>query len=191
MDWSTVVTSVISSLLGAAAISAGIAFLVKHFITRSIDIKFEQFKERQRLELQEMARRKAAAFDKQAGVYAKFVSVVFALRHTVREVTTAEGSLSIEAMAKFEVERRNFWSFVTENRAFLPDHMLSALHEFTQIETSFQLYAELIAHGDTQEMRGEALRKIRFEGERLDASYLELLREVQAYIGLSAAQHDV
>jgi len=88
MDWKNILASVIVSLISSSVIASAIVYILKRSFDKSLDLKYEQWLERFKLEAQEQSRRKSKLFDKQAQVYQISLTLVYRLRNIARDLKT-------------------------------------------------------------------------------------------------------
>jgi len=85
MNWQIILTSVVTSLVSSSVITAGIIYILKKSIDRTIDYRFEKSLEESRLNSQEKVRRQATIYDKQLEVLREILALTYRLRNASRD----------------------------------------------------------------------------------------------------------
>jgi len=193
MDWQTIFTAVVASLLSSSLITAGIIYLVKKGIDRAIDLRYEKLLEEMKLQTQENARRKAALYDQQSKVLQELVAQVHRLRRLARDLSLLYGSQKPnekksrewkEAYQELESRFSAFREFISNNRTLLTDEYLAAQHDIGGLVSNVKAYHQLFDRQMDKTKADEFLGAIQEALVRLDDEYLRLLNQAQIRLGI-------
>lgn len=129
MDWKTLSTSIIASLVGSGILTSVVAYFLKKSFDRTIDLKYEQLLDKYKQELQEQTRRHGELFDQQSKAFQKLLALVYRLRNIARDLsrfaTIDEVKRLIEEHHKYTQELQNE---LFEFRAILPESVFETIH---------------------------------------------------------------
>jgi hypothetical protein len=180
---------------GAGAVASGLVatlagYLIKHAFEKTLDLRFEKFKEQNRQEINEEFRRGAYLYDTQAAVYKQLVATIYRLRNIYREVRELSSfnrkyrELTIEySRYARELEKTMF-----EHRAILPPEVFSDVHRAKRYASDL---AELLAPPRTRKQPKrkpnlkETLGTVEEKYAELNDIYESLLERVQKDLGVS------
>ncbi len=193
MDWQTVLTAVVTSLLSSSLITAGVIYIAKKSIDRLIDLRYEKLLEETKLQAQESSRRKAALYDQQSEALQKLVSHVHRLRRLARDMWKLlshekrrgkEWGEFDQAHQEFEKYFEEFREFVSNNRVLFTHEYLGAQHEIASLTVSVRGYRQLMERTTDKTLQEELTNDIQSKLERLDEEYLALLNLAQIRLGI-------
>jgi hypothetical protein len=189
MDWQTITTSVIVSLLSSSVITSAIIYVLKRSFDKALDLKFEQLLEKSKLETQEQARRKTELFDKQAQAYQQLLSLVYRVRNISRELREID-SFNKKTHELFEEHlkyAKELQELIYENRAILPDSVFLAAHRAKNLAmplvSGYERYLHSVRSQKTINEK-EFKTKIEQAALELDETYTLLVDLIQPRLGI-------
>jgi P-type conjugative transfer protein TrbJ len=193
MDWQTILTAVVTSLLSSSLITAGVVYLVKKGIDRTIDLRYEQMLEKTRLQAQEQSRRQAALYDQQTQALQALVAHVHRLRRLARDLgkLTSPDKRSQKTWKEFDQLHQEFeqrfqecQEFISTQRALLTDDVLGAQHDVTGLAASVKSYRQVLGKTAEDGRIQEHASHIQTALEQLEEEYVNLLRQAQIRLGI-------
>ncbi len=187
MDWQTVAASVVASLLSSGVIVAGIVYVLKKSIDRTIDLKYEKLLEENKLKLQESMRRKAALYNKQSQTLQDLLSIVYRLRNTIRDLPFSRSVSKVDQQSweAFLQYNRDLGKSMYDNRAILPKSIHRVVHELNHVISPLAFMYNDIKSGRVDEAKLLDIRNDFQRGfERLNESYQLLVELIQLRLGV-------
>ncbi|MBC7879388.1 MAG: hypothetical protein H7Y59_19640 [Anaerolineales bacterium] len=193
MDWNTIFTAVITSILSSSLITAGIIYLVKKSLDRMIDLRYEKILEETKLQMQEVSRRKSALYDQQAKIFQECISHIHRLRriaHSIQglssqEIRGAKRKEFDKILTEFRQNHKEFEEFISENRVLLKIKYAETQHDLRSVLTSIEGYRMLIGQTQNQEESDQMIDSLKASLFRLDEQYFRLLEDAQTFLGTS------
>ena len=194
MDWPTIFTAVLTSLLSSSLITAGIIYILKKGIDRAIDLRYEKLLEEVKVQVQETARRKSALYDQQSKALQDCISHLHRLRRLARdmenvvspEIKGAKRREFDELLDEFNQRYQEFMDFVSEQRVLLPRRFAEAQHDINGLLTSVRGYHDLLERTKNDRATSEQMILVLKRSlTRLDEEYVKLLEEAQKMLGIS------
>lgn len=192
MDWQTIITAVVASLLSSSLITAGIIYILKKSIDRAIDLRYEKLLEEIKLNAQETARRKSVIYDQKSKALQVYISHLHRLRRMAREMMGPHADHNQEmewqefdkTFNEFNQHHKEFLDFISDNRVFLPIKYAQIQHDTIGLVANIRSYralAEKTKSGDPDfEVLKESYTSIL---KRLDEQYVQLLEDAQTSLG--------
>lgn len=144
MDWQTILTSVLASLLSSGAIVAAIAYLLKRSFDRALDLRYEKLLEESKLRAKEGVRRESVIYDKQMQVFQEVLSLTYKLRNATRElaeqIEKKEGNdkRTRETMTDFNTNFKALRELLFKERAILPPFIFNLVHDLRNATGSLE-----------------------------------------------------
>jgi hypothetical protein len=193
IDWNTIFTAVITSILSSSLITAGIIYLVKKSLDSMIDLRYEKILEETKLQMQEVSRRKSALYDQQAKAFQECISYIHRLRriaHSIQilssqEIRGAKRKEFDKILTEFRQNHKEFEEFISENRVLLKIKYAETQHDLRSVLTSIEGYRMIIGQTQNQEDSDQLIDSLKASLFRLDEQYFRLLEDAQTFLGTS------
>ena len=198
MDWKTIFTSVITSIFSSSLITAGIIYLVKKGIDRTIDAHYEKIVEETKLQLKESSRRKAAVFDQQSIALQGLISRIHHFRDLIRtflSITSLSDTRNIEAQKKeiiktkkkFSEFEREYKKFMDENRVLFSERIASTQHHvYGLISEAYNIMDLFLKENNKEKLENyyKITERVFFQLGELNERYSDILHYTQEKLGL-------
>ena len=184
MDWQTILTSVTAS----GVVAAAVGYVVKKSFDKTLELKFEKFKEQNKAVIQEDMRRQAFLYDRQYETLKLLLSLTYRLRNKARDL-----SHQIESRDLRRIEKDFRGIFVVANaleellytdRATLPDFIFDIAHDLKHHLAHIDLEISknrMKPHEDYKRMINEVQRLFEYVDER----YSLLTAQIHNYLGVT------
>lgn len=169
MDWQTIITSVLTSLISSSLITAGIIYVLKKSFDNAIDFRFEKLLEQQRANIQEEARRDASLYDDQYNALKQAVSLTYRLRNSAREIASRFSTDTIlekdilKTIKEFEEKHLEIRELLYKERAILPPFLFELIHELNNKVNNMDVV--ILAHLERKKKSGAKLNMEQFRIE--------------------------
>jgi hypothetical protein len=189
VDWKTILTSVFSSSLIAAAI----CYLIKTSFDRSLEVLVDKLKEENKAAISEASKKKSFVFEKQYEPYQLMVSRAYSLRCAARKLYNSTSDISDEKFNNlvndFRVEHKKLFEGMTEARAIFTPVFWSLVHDFKSVASGMILYMTFIQKRREQNRVDEAVKetwnKLAKDYSRIENGYIQIVVEAQVTLGVT------
>jgi hypothetical protein len=190
MDWQTVA----SSVLGSGVVMAGVGYVLKTAIERTLDVRLEKIRIQNKAELEEHFRRQAFVWNSQFEAAKSLLTLIYRFRNTFAELISLIGKgrqegtrAQRELLNRLETYGRGISEILYEERAILPRALFEAAHELKN------LLAELHMVGESH-FKGRSIEPVNFEADlrslyaRIDAIYSAVVEIVHETTGVGGTE---
>jgi hypothetical protein len=191
MDWKTIITSIFSSSLIAAAI----CYLIKISFDRSVEVLVDKLKEENRAAIAETSKKKSFVLERQYEPYQLMVSRAYSLRCAVRELCKPGRHLSDEQFKalvnNFRVEYDNLNDGMIAGRVIFTPVFWSLVHDFRNVANAIIIYTKFIQKRIEENRRDEdvdveeTLVRMRNAYHDIENGYMQIVMEAQMTLGVT------